>query len=162
MKSHEKIVVGVIVAIFAVIILIFLVNGNNNNNNGQQAPATTAKSTPQQSASSEEFVQVVNGDVKLNKSSKLNETKTFDGMEISNVQITEKDGVTQLIAEVKNTTNTTKGGYPVKLNILDKNGNTITEGHGYIAEIAAGKTTQLSISKTFDFANAYDYTIEKE
>ena len=98
---------------------------------------------------------------KLNTSDKLHETKTFDGMEISDFQLTENDNVTLLLGTVTNTSSTTKGGYPVSLIIKDKEGNEIITIAAYISELDPGESTQLSTSATFDYANAYDFEIVK-
>ncbi len=145
------IILGVIIVIAVIIVLI--VNGNKKKEN---------TSNEVKNNSSEEFVKVLEDGTKLNTSTKLSETKTFDGMEISNFQLTSQSGVTQLLGTIKNTSTTAKGGYPIKITILDKNGNTITTVTGYIKELQAGESTELNASKTFDYANAYDFVISKK
>lgn len=163
MKSHEKKVIGALIAIFVVIIIILLfTRGGNNNQPQKQASQSTTQQGNQSTVKTEENVKIVNGDTKLNNSNNFNETKIFEDLEISGVQLTEKGGVTQFIATVKNLSKSTNGDFAVKLPILDRDGNIITEAHGYIAKLEPGQSTQLSISKTFDYANAYDYKIEKE
>ena len=165
MKSHEKKLIGALIAIFVVIIIILLLTRGNNNNNQQQATQSSQSTTQQgnqTTVKTEENVKIVNGDTKLNKSNNFSETRTFENLEFSDVQLTEKGGVTQFIATVKNLSKSTNGDFAVKLPILDRDGKIITEAHGYIAKLEPGQSTQLSVSKTFDYVNAYDYKIEKE
>ena len=173
MKKHEGILLIGVIAVFAVIIIILLFGGNKDQ---QQAQTTTPSQSGQTQTTTTtsakvdtnkipdnlENAKLVNDYQKLNTSTKLQETKTINGLEINNVQLTSKDNVTTMLATVTNKTNQTAGNFAVKLSMLDKDGNTITEAHGYINKLDPGQTTQLNISKTFDFANAHDYTITAE
>src|SRR5574344_1755699 len=94
-------IIIIIVLIIVVIIVTVKVSKKGNNkvaNNEQQVIAAT----------NEEFVQSLEDGTKLNNSSKMSETKTIDGMEISDIQVTEKDGVTLLLANVTNKSNSDK------------------------------------------------------
>ena len=168
MKKHEGILLAIVIAVFTVIIIILLSGGNK-----EQAPAQAGQAQTTSSSSSAkvdtnkipdnlENAKLVNDYQKLNTSTKMQETKTINGLEINDVQLTSKDNVTTMLATVTNKTNQTAGDFAVKLTMQDKDGNTITEAHGYISKIEPGQTTQLNISKTSDFANAYDYTITAE
>lgn len=154
-NSRKQVMLICLVMIAIILIIIFAVSSSKKK--GKEEIANTVQNT-----NNEEFVQQFEDGTKLNNSTKLNSTKTFDGMEIAGIQLTEKDNLTLLLGTVTNKSNTEKGDYPVALTILDKNGNTLTVAHGYIKKLAAGESTQLSISKTFDYANAYDFTIAKE
>lgn len=151
MKRKEKIMIIALIAI-AVIAVMWVVNRkkDNRNNGGQQNNIVK-----------EENVDVLGDGTKVNTSSKLQETKKFDGMEISNFQLTSKNNVTQLLGTITNKTQIKKGGYPVNIKIVDKSGKTIIIVAAYIGEIKPGESAQLSTSATFDYANAYDFSITK-
>ena len=83
-------------------------------------------------------------------------------MEISKIQLTEKDNVTLLLGTVTNVSDTTRGGYPVNVTVFDKEGNEITTVSAFLGELEPGKSTQFSTNATFDYANAYDFTITKK
>lgn len=164
MKSHEKLLVAIIIIAFVGAIAWLTLGKKNQNNIANNNPIGTTETSKTATAQIEnnENSKMVNDNVKLNTSEKLQQAKTFQGLEISDVQITSKDNVTIMLATVTNKTNQIAGDCAVRLTMKDKDGNTITEAHGYISKVEPGKTTQLNISKTFDFANAYDYTIEAE
>ena len=109
----------------------------------------------------EEFVQVLGDGKKLNTSTKLNETKTVNGLEFSNIYLTEKDSSTDLIATVKNNTgkDITEITF-VKVTLIDKEGKEIVKLDGAIAPIKAGGEKQFQINTTLDYANAYDFKVE--
>lgn len=140
----------------AIVLVIVIVNIKKKKTENTLENSQTVNSV------AEEFVENIESDTKLNNSEKLKETKEFDGLEIADIQITEKEGVTLLLANITNKTDEVKGDYPILITILDKDGNTITVAHGYIKQLQPNETTQLSSSKTFDYANAYDFTISKE
>lgn len=155
-KEKRNFIVGGIVVIIAIIlVIVFVANKNKkgveNSNNGQDNNQVT-----------EEFVNVLDDGTRLNTSNKLKETKTIDGMEISNFQLTAKDNVTILLGTITNKSDAVKGDYPVNIKILDKQGNEIITVGGYIGELQPGATTQLNCSATFDYANAYDFEITKK
>lgn len=150
MKKKEKQMIGVLILITIIVIIIAIVMANNK------------EEKVENKAPKEEFVNVLEDGTRLNTSDKLHQKKTFDGMEITNFQLTEKDNVTLLLGTITNTSDTARGGYPVNITVKDKQGNEIITVAGFIGELEPGKSTQLSTSATFDYANAYDFEITKK
>lgn len=150
MKKWEKNwIIGLIVFLVVVIGIIIIRNNNKNKEN-------------ENTNKSEEFVEVLEDGTRLNISNKLNETKTIDGLEVSNFQITENNNVTVLLGTITNKTSQTRGDYAVSIKVKDKEGNEIVTVGGYIGELKPGQSTQLNCSATFDYANAYDFEITKK
>lgn len=110
----------------------------------------------------EEFVNTLSDGTKVNTSNKLAETKIIDGLEVSNIRLTEKNNLSKILATVKNPTTQDKGGYAVTIKLLDKNGDVLKEIEAYIDKVKAGDTVTLNTAATVDFANAYDFTITKK
>ena len=152
MKKNEKIMIGVLVAITVIVLIVAVNRGNKKNKDGNNENV----------APEEEFVNVLEDGTRLNKSDKLHEEKEFDGMEITDFQLTEKDNVTLLLGTITNTSNEKKGGYPVNIKVVDKQGNEIITVAAFFGELEPGQNTQLSTSATFDYANAYDFSITKK
>lgn len=155
-KKGNKGLLGILIIVVVIIIVVVVIVQVNKNKAKKIAQNNVANQNV------EEFVENLDDGTKLNNSNKLSESKTFEGLDISGIQITAKDNQTQLLATVTNNTQETKGNYPISITILDKSGNTITVAHGYIKELKAGENTQLIAVKTFDYANAYDFTISKD
>ena len=109
----------------------------------------------------EEFVDKLKDGTRINSSDKLHETKIFGGLEISDFQLTEKDNMTVLLGTITNNSSTAKGGYAVDITVVDKDRNEMTTVVAYIKELQPGENTILNVSSTFDYANAYDFTITK-
>lgn len=153
MKKKEKKLILILSIITIVAIIAAIVIKNNSTNKKNNNPVEPPK---------EEFVDVLEDGTRLNTSDKLHETKTFEGMEISNFQVTEKDNVTVLLGTVTNVSDTTKGGYPINIKIVDKDGNEIVMVGAFLGTLEPGESTQLNTSATFDYANAYDFSITKK
>ncbi len=166
MKKSEKQMILVLI-IVAVIIIAVLVNVRNSRqekvvNNSTGNTGTSVQTNPNKSGvtETEEFVERLEDGTKLNVSEKLAQTKKVGNYEISNIQITEKNGESRLIADVKNTSNAKIGMKFAKLVLLDKEGKEITSTDAIIGDVEAGQTVQLIASVTTDFSNAYDFSIQ--
>ena len=110
----------------------------------------------------EEYTEKLEDGTKLNTSNELNKTKKFAEYEFSNIQCTNKNGQTVLIANVKNTSGTAKKSQLVNVIFIDKNGQELLTVGGIISPLEAGETKQFNVSITLDYANAYDFKITKK
>ena len=160
MKPKEKRMIAILVIITVVVIAVFFITRNNKTNTATQSggKATTNVETKENN----EYATVLDDGTRQNTSNKLKETKTFDGMEVSGLQLTEKDNLTTLLGTVTNKSNSTKGGYSAVITFLDKDGKEIKTIEAYIPSLEPNKSTQLSANGTFDGANAYDFTIKQK
>ncbi len=156
MKKNEAIVIGAIIAIMVIILVVVIVISRNKNANEGQ----NAGNTQEDNYVKEEFVERMEDGTRVNTSSKLAETKKSNGYEISNITLTEKGNLTAFRATITNTTSEKRGDEPIYLEIIDKNGNVLTEIEGYLDTLQPGASATLKIDTTADFANAYDYRIK--
>ncbi len=168
MKKSEKQMILILVVV-AVIIIAVLVNVRNSrqDNVTDNNTGTTGINTPSNATSStnptndaEEFVEKLEDGTKLNVSEKLSQTKKVGDYELSNIQVTNKDGQSVLVADVKNTSSAKMNMKFAKVVFLDKEGNEISSTDAIIGDVEAGQTVQLIASVTTDFSNAYDFSIQ--
>ena len=96
-----------------------------------------------------------NGTV-VNTSKKLAETKSYNGLEFTNIKFSHTESVTSLNAEVKNTTTNKMEAQLVDINVLDKDGNVMTSFVGEINELEPGETTTIDSGIAANYVNAYD------
>lgn len=113
-----------------------------------------------ESTNREEFVEVLEDGTKLNISDKLNETKRVENFEIGNIQLTDKNGVSVLLADVKNVSETSTDWTIITITLIDRIGNTIQEIEGVIKDLQPGETTQLNAATSADYANSYDFKVK--
>ena len=96
----------------------------------------------------------------MNTSEDFNNTKTYGNLTISNIQYTERNGQSVLLADVTNNGSTRHEVEIVKITILGENNEVITEIKPVIGDIEPGETIKLNASISADVANARDFTIE--
>lgn len=153
MKKKEKKMILILVIITIVItgVLLFLTNKNKKN-------ADEIKTNPNE----EEFVQILEDGTKLNISTKMKEPKELEGLLIENIQLTNKEEKTELIADVKN--NTQKDTEAILVNIIfyNKEGDEIATIGGRISPLKVGQTMQFSTTAMMDYSNAYNFKIERK
>ena len=150
MKGIEKRFLLILVVVVVVIIVVLLAT------RGKKEEAET-----QEDAGVISTVQELEDGTKLNISEKLNDIKTVEGLEVGEIQVTEKDGMSQILANVVNNTTGELGGFTVDITFTDKNGNVIITVPGYIKKLKPGEETQLNTTATVDFVETYDVTITK-
>lgn len=157
MKKSERrmILVLIIITIVVIAILVKVRNGKNSNDPGNVNAGNN------QTAVSGEFFEVLDDGSKKNTSNKLSETKKFENFEISNIQLTEKEGDTLLLADVKNIGEARAEDTLIQITLLDKEGKELITYDGIISAVDPQGTVQLSAAIAMDVVNAYDFSVKK-
>ena len=156
MKKREKILVICLVIILVLVITLVILNVFKNNKSKQTNVDNNVENSE---TKKESYVEEMEDGTKINKNKKLNEAKKVDGLTITNIQLTTKDGMTTLLADVINNSDTKTELKTVNITLLDKDGKELTKLVGVINELEVGATTQLNISMTSDYVNAYDFKV---
>lgn len=146
-KKQNVIAFMMIIVLILAIVIIFIYNKDNKNTENKNE---------------ESYVEETTDGIKVNKSSKLNEAKLVNGLLISNIQLTEKDGMTTLLADVTNKNEEKTEFKKLKIILLDENGDEISNMIAFVGEIKAGETTQLNASTTSNYIKAYDFRVEED
>jgi len=163
MKKNKKIITTLIVVVIVIVGKIFIwKNANKNEETNKIQEIDQNENKQEVNEIVEKYVEELEDGTKLNISNKLKETKRLDGLEISNIQLTYKNGMCILLADIVNTTNQDISLTPINLKLYDEQRNVLETLDGLISETKAGEKTQLNIGVSNDFANAYDFTIEKK
>lgn len=149
MRNREKGIMLMIIIITILIISIIWV-------------ISKGKEGKEDKTSNTEFIQVEDDGSKVNTSDKVKETREIEGVTIENIRITEKNGQTELVADATNTTEQIKSRFLVNIILLDKAGNEIGRIPGVIGEMQPGETIEMHAGITEDYANVYDFRIEKK
>ena len=153
MKDSEKKMI-IILIIVAVLIIGGILLLTRNRRNEEPAGGNETNEPV------EEFVQVLDDGTKLNTSEELHKTKMLDGLEISDLQLTERGNETVLLGTVRNTTDAVQTSV-FNITLIDKTGSEITTLQAYIEGLQPGASTELNVSTTLDYANAYDFRVSK-
>ena len=87
---------------------------------------------------------------------KLNE------LDIKNIQLTCKNGITTLLADVLNNTNKDSEIKNINIKFLDENNKEIRTVNGYIPSLKIGETTKLNVSMSSNLIIAYDINFSEK
>ena len=115
--------------------------------------------TIEQNQTSEEFVQILDDGTKLNTSTKLNENKNINGLQIGNIQLKREDNKTTLLADIENVTDKTINEKYLDIILIDKEAKILTTIPAITVKLEPGEKTQLNIGTQLDYVNAYDFRI---
>ena len=151
MKSNEKKMISILLIILVIVVIIFAVTKNKK--------SEKVENTAIENSSVESVVQVQEDGTKLNTSTKLNEPKEVGGLRFDNIQFTEKNGQTVLLANVTNNSGKATEMTLVEVTLIDKEEKEIEKLNGLISPLQAGASTQLNISTSLDYSDAYDIKI---
>lgn len=154
MKAKEKRMIAIIV-MTGIIVIGGIVVIKNSSRKDEKVPK-------EEVVMNQKYVEVLEDGTKLNKSNKLKETKQLDGMEMSEIQLTNKEGVSRILATVTNKTNSEIQLTPIKLILYDDENQILEELKGLISPMKVGESVQLNMGISIDYTNAYDLKIEKE
>ena len=154
-KKGINLITIIIIICIIIIAGIFIKNLIQKNNSEKQ----TNTEINQIEEEKEKYVQILEDGTKLNISSKLKENKKLDNLELKDIQLTYKNGVTNLLCNIENTSEAKTDIQNVEIILLDEEGNTIYKMQGVIDPIDVGETKQFNSSITADFANAYNFEI---
>lgn len=151
--------IGIMIITIIVLLVVFKPTEEKKNDNTNNSTATNEVTIDE---GNNKYVEVQEDGTRLNKSEELLKTKTIDGIEISNIKVSEKDNFTEILADAKNTTDKEVEGFWVDLIFYGDNQIMIAVISVYIPQMDAKGSATLNTNVTGDYANAYTFTINKK
>ena len=103
-----------------------------------------------------DYVKKSEDGTKINISPKINQDMKLNELDIKNIQLTCKNGITTLLADVSNNTNKDSEIKNINIKLLDENNKEIRTVSGYIPALKIGETTKLNVSMSSNLIIAYD------
>lgn len=169
-KEKEKnlflkiVLIAIIVGIIVFIIMNIVKSKNTKEGVGQNYQKQNSESQQvEENAVKEEFVQQTDDGTKVNVGSKITDDKDVNGLKFTNVQLTEKNNQSTLLADVENATGKNLTDYTnLDMTFLTKDGQEIITVKGILPPLKSGDKTQFNTGLTQDVANAYDIKIKVE
>ena len=159
-KKQKGIKLIHVIIVIAIIVVAIIVWNNIQKNKKQEKINNITNQLEKQEQ--EKNVKVLEDNTKLNISNKLNENKKFGELQLKDIQLTYKNGVTNLLCNIENISDKKVNMQEVEIALLDENGEVIYKIPGVIEDIEAGATVQFNTSISADFANAYNFEILKK
>ena len=154
MTKKEKKVVFTLIGIMVVVLLIVVIVKTVNK------PGEDLGNTIQLAEENEEkYVTELADGTKLNNSEELNNTHTYKGIEISNIQFTSKNGNSVLLADVRNTGSTAFESEEATIVLIGEN-NEEREIGLLLPSLGVGESKQINSIVTADVVNVKDFRVE--
>lgn len=157
-KKRKKIKIRSIIIVLVIILLIILgilIIRNITNNDSREVSAQSENTVIG-------YVEEIEDGIKVNTSKAMNTSKTLDGLLISNIQLSNRSGMTSFLADVTNNTDKSTSVKTVEITLLSYNGEEMAKLTGIINALNPGETTELNIATTSDYVTAYDFTITEK
>ena len=151
MTSKEKRVVFTLIGIMVAVLLIVVIVKSVN------TPEEEVQNNIMENE--EKYVTELSDGTKLNNSEDLNDTHTYKGVEISNIQFTSQNGNSVLLADVTNTGSTAFAEERATIVLIDENNEERRIGL-IIPSLAVGEKKQINSIVTADVVNVKDFRIE--
>ena len=166
MKSNEKrgILILILVAIIIIGIMFAVTRGSKNNSKDTNQNINNEENIElsQVDPSRGEFTKTESDGTVVNTSDKLKEDKVESGFEISNINYTEKDSHTVLEADVTNMTGSSQSAFMAEIVLLDKEGKEQGRIPVAIPDTQTGETICVQAGINDQYANAYNFKLEKK
>ena len=158
MSSSVKRWIGFLIIILLLVIILKVVLVNEQNE--QIMEARVQEKVKAEVINNEKYTKELRDGTKVNTGVEFNNTKTYGNLEISNIQCTEKNEMTVLLADVTNKGNSTHENEVVEITILGENGEELSTTKPIIGRIEPGETVKINASITADVSNAKNFTIK--
>lgn len=149
--SKRKIAISVIIIII-VFIICFKISSKKDIDNTENSENEFVL----YNSSIADYVKQSEDGTKINISPKINQDMKLNELDIKNIQLTCKNGITTLLADVSNNTNKDSEMKNIKIKFLDENNKEIRTVSGYIPALKIGETTKLNVSMSSNLIIAYD------
>ena len=152
-KKSNKIIIILVIAVILIIAVVAIYLINKRRSLGEKESVQNEV---------ESYVQEVEDGVKLNTSTAMNTSKTLGNLLITNIQLTNRSGMTNLLAEVVNNSDEATPLKTVEITLLSYDGEELAKLTGVINSLEPGESTELNIATTSNYITAYDFKIEEK
>ena len=160
MNKNEKRWIVLLVAVVIIAIVLFVALGMSKNKSNEGGQTGGSNNNGAENLVDDTYSTQLDDGTRLNNSTNFNSTKTYGNLEISNIQFTEKNGMSVLLADVKNTGSETFEEEEATIVLIGEN-NEEREIAVYIPSLSAGETKQINSIVTADVVNVRDFRVEE-
>lgn len=160
-KSNKLKIIILVTIILISIIAIVIVNVNKHKNSQNDNSKTNDEGITLYDTNLSEYVKETENGIKLNISPLINSDKILDNLTITNIQLTSNSGITSLIANVTNNSNSETPITTITAILVDEKGKEICNVKGVVRALGVGETGKLNISMSGNFITAYNIKFTK-
>ena len=161
-KKKTKLRKIIIAACIIIIIIVFIVFIKTLSKKDIDITENSENEFVLYDSSIADYVKTSEDRTKINISPKINQDMKLNELDIKNIQLTCKNGITTLLADVLNNTNKDSGMKNINIKLLDENSKEIRTVSGYIPALKIGETTKLNVSMSSNLIIAYDINFSEK
>lgn len=159
MKKRVFIILGAIVCVILVLSLMWMFKRKNNAPQQNQENISVNEA---QITEVDDYTGKLSDGSKINTNAKMNQPMTLGNLQVDNVRLTLKNGITTFRANVTNNGDSKTELKNVKVILLNENGEELVSVNGIIPELEKGNSQELAVSVTSDYLKASGYKIVEE
>lgn len=146
MRPKER---RLILGLLIILVLIVVVKVRSGNKNEASSAVVSTNG----------YITTLADGTKVNTNEALKRTKMFDGLEFTDIQLTNKNGQTVLLANIENKGTSETDLQLVDVIMVDEKGEQLATVGGIVSPLQVGETTQFNVSMTRDYTHIYDFQI---
>ena len=154
-KIRIAISVIIIIIVFIVCLKILLKKDTDNTENSENEFVLYNSSIA-------DYVKQSEDGTKINISPKINQDMKLNELDIKNIQLTCKNGITTLLADIFNNTNKDSEIKHINIKLLNEENKEMRTVRGYIPALKIGETTKLNVSMSSNLITAYNIEFSKK
>lgn len=161
-KKNLKIIIILTVIVLIIAITLYCIAKKNNKK--VENPTANNDTTIMESEIKkvDEFIGELSDGTKINTNAAMNVASTLGNLQIENIRLTLKNGITTFRASVKNSGTTKTELKNVTLILKDKDGKVLVSAKGLISSLNADESKELAISITSNYIDACGYEIVED
>lgn len=161
-KKNLKIIIILTVIVLIIAITLYCIAKKNNKK--VENPTANNETTIMESEIKkvDEFIGELSDGTKINTNAAMNVASTLGNLQIENIRLTLKNGITTFRASVKNSGTTKTELKNVTLILKDKDGKELVSAKGLISSLNADESKELAISITSNYIDACGYEIVED
>lgn len=161
-KKNLKIIIILTVIVLIIAITLYCIAKKNNKK--VENPTANNETTIMESEIKkvDEFIGELSDGTKINTNAAMNVASTLGNLQVENIRLTLKNGITTFRASVKNSGTTKTELKNVTLILKDKDGKELVSAKGLISSLNADESKELAISITSNYIDACGYEIVED
>lgn len=161
-KKNLKIIIILTVIVLIIAITLYCIAKMNNKK--VENPTANNETTIMESEIKkvDEFIGELSDGTKINTNAAMNVASTLGNLQVENIRLTLKNGITTFRASVKNSGTTKTELKNVTLILKDKDGKELVSAKGLISSLNADESKELAISITSNYIDACGYEIVED
>lgn len=156
-KNIIIVVIALLLVIGAIVGAYFFTNKDKTLDNENNNIVSTPKES--QVTQVDSYVGKLDDGTLINTNAKMNAPSTLGDLDLSNIRLTVKNGITTFRASVTNNGSSTSSLKSVELKLFNESNEEMVKASGLINSLEPGESKDMTIAITSDYISACGYSL---